>query len=239
MTSLKQTAANRKNSQKSTGARTPEGKARSSKNAITHGLTAERVVIDGEDAAAYEQLVKGLTEEYTAQHGAPGSLQGQLIILVANVLWRLRRAMMCEAAIFFYLHNRTRTNGDGGEKPPGAPQGAIEGSGRDHLLHLAARFRIPAPTEEDYRLANGGTAKPNGAGHDHGGQDKEPKTAEPDPEKEERDKVHSSMLCLGRSLTKDGSDNDALARLARYERDLVSRLERLLKLLAMPWGGLS
>ena len=40
-----QIRANRENAKKSTGPRTPEGKANSSKNALKHGLLAEDAVI--------------------------------------------------------------------------------------------------------------------------------------------------------------------------------------------------
>ena len=45
MASAAQTIANRLNAQKSTGPRTPEGKAVVSQNAVKHGLLAEQVVL--------------------------------------------------------------------------------------------------------------------------------------------------------------------------------------------------
>ncbi len=47
-------AANRLNSQKSTGPRSVEGKAQSRQNALKHGLTAKQLVLPTEDAAALE-----------------------------------------------------------------------------------------------------------------------------------------------------------------------------------------
>jgi hypothetical protein len=44
MTTAKQTAANRPNAQRSTGPRTPAGKAASSRNALRHGLRAPEQV---------------------------------------------------------------------------------------------------------------------------------------------------------------------------------------------------
>ena len=49
MASEAQIAANRANAQRSTGPRTEEGKEKSARNALNHGLCAERVVIDEED----------------------------------------------------------------------------------------------------------------------------------------------------------------------------------------------
>ena len=59
-----QIAANRANAQKSTGPRTAEGKARSSQNAVKHGLTAkEGPVLPGEDPAEFETFVEALFED--------------------------------------------------------------------------------------------------------------------------------------------------------------------------------
>jgi hypothetical protein len=60
-------AANKRNAQKSTGPKSDAGKEASSRNAVTHGLTAIKtsIVVQGkEDAEAYEDLQRLALEEY-------------------------------------------------------------------------------------------------------------------------------------------------------------------------------
>src|SRR5215208_1858155 len=60
MATEKQIAANRANAKKSTGPRTPRGKARSSMNATLHGLTARRPVLPNEDRRAFEAFARAM-----------------------------------------------------------------------------------------------------------------------------------------------------------------------------------
>ena len=64
-----QIEANRINAQKSTGPRTPEGKAVVSQNAITHGLLARAGVIPGEDEHEFAAHREGLLQQL--RPGAP------------------------------------------------------------------------------------------------------------------------------------------------------------------------
>ena len=64
MSSTKQVAANRRNGARSTGPRTKPGKARSRRNALKHGLSAEQVVMLGEDPVAFEALRDDLYAHY-------------------------------------------------------------------------------------------------------------------------------------------------------------------------------
>jgi hypothetical protein len=69
MTTECQIASNQRNARKSTGPKTPEGKARSRANALKHGMAAETLVIDGletdfvERKAEWEQEIKPTTLE--------------------------------------------------------------------------------------------------------------------------------------------------------------------------------
>lgn len=64
MATEKQTAANRVNAQKSTGPRTPEGKARSSQNALQSGVDAESEIIRGESPEKLQALIAQYTQQY-------------------------------------------------------------------------------------------------------------------------------------------------------------------------------
>src|SRR5690242_5241163 len=96
MTSLRQIEANRRNAQLSTGPVTEEGKRRSRQNAVRHGLTAETVIDaleDSQDYAAFEMTV-------TADYDAPSSVERELVLRLASLLWRLRRATAIESGLF-------------------------------------------------------------------------------------------------------------------------------------------
>src|SRR5579863_6085716 len=64
MATEKQTAANRLNAQKSTGPRTPEGRAAVRLNGVTHGLTAETLVLKGESEDDFNALFESLEAEH-------------------------------------------------------------------------------------------------------------------------------------------------------------------------------
>src|SRR5688572_16242831 len=82
--------ANRRNAQKSTGPRTPEGKARSSLNGIKHGLAAQTAVLPGEDPAELEALAQSLAAEFRPAGGL-GALGAILLQRVVSIAWKLRR----------------------------------------------------------------------------------------------------------------------------------------------------
>ena len=97
-TTEKQRAASRRNARKSTGPRTPEGKARSSKNALKHGLLAREAVITSglaaENPAEFQALLADLREELRPE----GVIQETLVERMATCYWRLRRAQRLEIA---------------------------------------------------------------------------------------------------------------------------------------------
>src|ERR1035438_2019873 len=96
MTSQKQFEANRQNAQKSTGPQTDHGKRRSRRNAFRHGLTAETVVGGIEDARDYKAFQAALISDYAPQSAA----EHELVLRLASLLWRLRRATAIESGLF-------------------------------------------------------------------------------------------------------------------------------------------
>jgi hypothetical protein len=100
MSSKKRIAANRRNAKKSTGPKTPAGKAKSAQNATTHGLTAQRqVVLPDEDPAAFNDLRVELHLEL-----APGSQFEKLLVdRIVAVQWRLGRVPAVEAELLTSL----------------------------------------------------------------------------------------------------------------------------------------
>src|SRR5215475_12374476 len=96
MGTLKQIQANRLNALKSTGPKTSLGKERSRCNAIRHGLTAETVIVGLEDTHDYEAFEATVIADYDAQ----SAVERELVLRLASVLWRLRRATGIETSLF-------------------------------------------------------------------------------------------------------------------------------------------
>jgi hypothetical protein len=95
MATAEQIAANRENARKSTGPRTPAGKARSRYNAMKHGLLAEAALLPEEDEGTFRELERALIEDL-----APvGAQEKALVDEIINLTWRLRRDSQVEAGI--------------------------------------------------------------------------------------------------------------------------------------------
>jgi hypothetical protein len=96
MTSSKRIEANRRNAFKSTGPITKEGKLQSRCNAIRHGLTAETVIGALEDAEDYKAFEAAIIADFDAQ----SAVERELVLRLASLLWRLRRATTIETGLF-------------------------------------------------------------------------------------------------------------------------------------------
>jgi hypothetical protein len=96
MTSFRQIEANRRNAQLSTGPKTEEGKSRSRRNAVRHGLTAETVIDALESAEDYAAFELAVTSDYDVRT----AVERELVLRLASLLWRLRRASAIETGLF-------------------------------------------------------------------------------------------------------------------------------------------
>jgi hypothetical protein len=96
MASDKQIRANRRNARKSTGPKTPEGKATISRNALKHGLLSRQSLLPDEDEGTLAQL----REHLHSQLQPVGELESLLVERIVAATWRLRRVLAVEAGIY-------------------------------------------------------------------------------------------------------------------------------------------
>ncbi|HXP86297.1 MAG TPA: hypothetical protein VN841_16340 [Bryobacteraceae bacterium] len=94
--SEKQQTASRTNGAKSKGPATPEGRARSSRNSLRHGLSAAVVVLPHEDRAQFESL----RDSYMESFQPADQPQHDLVETMAAARWRLNRLQEIEAKLF-------------------------------------------------------------------------------------------------------------------------------------------
>lgn len=100
---------NKQNAQHSTGPQSAEGKAISSQNARTHGLTSKQVLLTGEDPSEYERHRSGLHLDFK-----PATLtESMLVDDVAQSWWRRQRAYSIETA---FIASRVRQLTDADKK---------------------------------------------------------------------------------------------------------------------------
>jgi hypothetical protein len=89
-------AANRENAKKSTGPKTKKGKARSSRNAILHGLTSEKEINSSFD---YKNEFKAFQKEIHRQFESNNTLELTLVDRLVTIMWRLRRIPSMETEL--------------------------------------------------------------------------------------------------------------------------------------------
>src|SRR5712675_1993894 len=96
MTSFRQIEANRCNAIRSPGPNTEQGKRRSRRNAARHGLCAETVIQNVEDVDDYRAFEAAIIADYDAET----AVERELVLRLASLLWRLRRATAIETELF-------------------------------------------------------------------------------------------------------------------------------------------
>jgi hypothetical protein len=108
MATRRQLEANRANAKRSTGPRSADGKAQSSKNSLAHGLTAQDIVIADEDPEEFERLRAGLQADFEPT----STIELELVERLAGLLWRLRRIPVLEGALLDARREETSTRAE-------------------------------------------------------------------------------------------------------------------------------
>jgi hypothetical protein len=115
MSTLKQIDANRQNAQRSTGPRSPEGKAASRFNALKSGIDAQAQVIPGEDPAQLETLLA----EYQERFDTSVPERRMLVDTLVACDWLFRRLNRAEASFWQYEAHRTESSFSSNKHPEG------------------------------------------------------------------------------------------------------------------------
>jgi hypothetical protein len=108
MSSTAQILANQHNAEHSTGPSSPAGKAASSRNATTHGLSSGFAVLPHEDRQGFEHLLDSYGQTFKP-------LNEHEVFLVERMVqsrWKLARLQRMEAALFQQMTSQDPTNTD-------------------------------------------------------------------------------------------------------------------------------
>ncbi len=76
------------------GPRTPEGKKRSSRNALKHGIFSSALVLENESPEEFASLVSAMSDQFKPE----GAMENLLVEKLAMILWRHRRLIQAERA---------------------------------------------------------------------------------------------------------------------------------------------
>jgi hypothetical protein len=189
VTSFRQIEANRRNAIRSTGPTTEAGKLRSRQNAVRHGLCAETVVETVEDLDDY----RGFEAAVIADYDARTAVERELVLRLASLLWRLRRATAIEteliriqAEILQYRRSVQPSVAD-----------------RNKPLTLPGDATAPVQAAEENQIDNDLWQVDRGRAH----------CAAPQPIRSGRDLAHCFLRLAN-------LDNDLFERLGRYESKL-------------------
>jgi hypothetical protein len=106
MTSTLKSETARLNGAKSKGPKTPQGKARSSQNAVTHGLTADYNVLPTESLDDFEILLHAYVDRFHPSD----AVEMELVQTMAIARWRLRRVGTIESCMLENEIERTRVH---------------------------------------------------------------------------------------------------------------------------------
>jgi len=208
MATLSQIEANRRNAFRSTGPKTEAGKRRSRRNAVRHGLTAETVIEVLEDPEDYKAFELSVASDFDAKT----AVQRELVLRLASLLWRLRRATAIETGLL-QIQSKILREIKQARGTPTQP--------RDRILDAVARFAeqpcIRPRTEWNNRRADYEPPRQHDGKADFGSAAGSP---------------HSINADIGRCFLRLANlDNGAFDRLSRYETALWRQISQVLFML--------
>jgi hypothetical protein len=202
MTSFRQAQANRRNAAKSTGPKSEAGKRRSRRNAIRHGLSAETVIEVLEDPEDYRAFEAAVTADYDART----TVERELALRLASLLWRLRRATAIETGLLAIQGEMLRD-----AKRKRVRRAALQATFGLHAMMIGGEVCHPPP----YR--NAGSIMPDQEG-DTGLHDAQP--------------AQAITVAMARCFLRLANvDNGSFERLSRYETALGRRVGQIISTL--------
>src|SRR5215831_3034530 len=95
MSPTSRAAANAANAQLSTGPRSVKGKARSSRNAVKHGLTSKQLVLAPGEEEEFGELHDSLHQQLAPE----GALEMGIFNMLVHAAWNLERFRTLEARL--------------------------------------------------------------------------------------------------------------------------------------------
>jgi hypothetical protein len=203
MTSIRQIEANRRNAIRSTGPTTEAGKHRSRQNAVRHGLSAETVVEMIEDIDDY----RGFEAAIIADYDARTAVERELVLRLASLLWRLRRATAIETDLLRIQAEilRERRNHRLPDRSPNMPS-SILGLATHRITDTEGAEHADGPWQTDRDACFGASC------------------CTPHPVSSARGLAHSFLRLAN-------LDNGVFERLGRYESALARQVMQILFLI--------
>jgi hypothetical protein len=136
MTSAKKLAANRKNSERSTGPKSPAGKRHSAHNAIKHGICSRELALTDRDRPEFEALRKLLRDQF-----APASpMQEMAFDRMLCSCWRCKLATRLEMNRLTAHFDREEKEGSADTAAPAEHQPSKWYGAGNAELQVARRF---------------------------------------------------------------------------------------------------
>ena len=136
MPTLTRAEAARINGSKSHGPVTPEGKAKSSRNAVRHGMTLQSLLLTTENREAAACLI----DEYTGQFQPIGPVEHEMVEMLALKQWQNLRAENIQLGFFQNAAARAAVKID------------AEFASADECSRAAETFRYMTTEDDSFRL---------------------------------------------------------------------------------------